>query len=170
MVKKLIVLAMALMLMTSAMAGSMMGYYGVGDKVDDFTLTLTNDEEFVLSEQLGKVVIVNLWAVWCPNCVNYSLPALAEIQEMYPDDVSVVAVNCGDPAQDVKDYVDEHGYEYPIAIDEFLDIMYNYFPTNGIPFTAFIDKEGNFYTATIGGGEGMTDYYAQIVEEMLEAE
>lgn len=168
MIRKLVLLVMAMMLTASALAGSV-GFYLPGDQVDDFTLTLTNDEEFVLSEQLGKIVVLDLWAEWCPNCVNYSLPALAEIHEKYPDDVVVVAVNCGDPAQDVKDYAAEMGYEFNVAIDEYLDIMYNYFPVSGIPFTAFIDQEGKLYTASLGGGEGLTEYYLQIIDEMLAA-
>lgn len=169
MTKKLVGLVIALMLAVSGIAGAT-GYYEFGDVVDDFTLQLTDGTEFVLSENLGKIVVVNLWATWCPNCVEYSIPTLAELLEMYPDDVAVVAVNCGDPAKDVETFAELNGLEYPIAIDEELDIMYNYFPVNSIPFTAFIDKEGRLYTASIGGGEGLTEYYAQIIDEMLAAE
>ena len=109
--KKIAVLVIAMMLVLSAAAlADPMGLYQAGDQISDFTLELTDGEEFVLSEQVGKVVVVDLWATWCPNCVEYSIPALAYLHANYPEDVAVVAVNCGDPAEDVKAYVENMSF------------------------------------------------------------
>lgn len=170
MCRKLTAFLTLLMAMAVAASANTLVYYKPGDQVADFSLELTDGGEFVLSENAGKIVVVDLWATWCPSCVNYSLPALSFIQDAYPDDVTVVAVNCGDPAADVKAFADDNGYDFPVAIDEELNILYNYFPTSGIPYTVFIDAEGRLYTTSLGGGDGMEQHYAEIIDEMLDAQ
>lgn len=45
----------------------------------------------------GKVVVLNLWATWCPPCVA-EMPTLAKLQAAYPDRrVEVVAVSIDKP-------------------------------------------------------------------------
>ena len=61
----------------------------------DFTLTDINGEEFNLHSTLdeGKTVILDLFAVWCGPCWSYAeTGVLDDLQEQYPDDVVVVAV------------------------------------------------------------------------------
>ncbi len=66
----------------------------------DFTLTDINGEEFNLHSTLdeGKTVILDLFAVWCGPCWSYAESGVLEdLQEEYPDDVVVVAVEA-DPS------------------------------------------------------------------------
>ncbi|MAQ32391.1 MAG: hypothetical protein CMD26_06685 [Flavobacteriales bacterium] len=61
----------------------------------DFTLTDINGEEFNLHSTLdeGKTVILDLFAVWCGPCWSFAeTGVLDDLQEQYPDDVVVVAV------------------------------------------------------------------------------
>jgi len=168
-IRKLILLVLAIMLTATGFAGSM-GYYGPGDKVDDFALKLAGGGEFVLSEYKGKIVVLNLWASWCSDCVDYSIPALAELSGMYPDDVAVVAINCGDAAGDVEDFAAGFAGGCPVAIDEDLDIMYDYFPTSSIPYTVFIDRDGRFFASCESNDDGACEEYAQIISEMMAEE
>lgn len=165
--RKLSIMLLIAMLLTSSAFASPMLYYAPGDKVADFTLELTDGTQFVLSENQGKIVVVDLWATWCPNCVSYSLPALSKLKAAYPDEVSVIAVNCGDPAQDVLDFCAEMGYDFPVAIDEEIEVLYGYFPTSGIPYAVFIDDDGAFYTSCLGGAADVYQHYEQVIEEML---
>lgn len=135
--------------------------------VDDFTVTLVNGETFTLSDSRGKIVVVDLWATWCPPCVG-SMPDLQRLADEYADRVVFLGVNCGDSASTVRSFVEKNGYTFPIAIDEKLDILYNHFPTSGIPYTVFIDAEGDLFTTHLGGGSGVYDDLKEIIEAALE--
>lgn len=135
--------------------------------VDDFTVTLLGGETFTLSEHLGKVVMVDLWATWCPPCVA-SMPGLQQLADEYAGRVVVLGVNCGDPGHIVEAFAERYGYTFPIAIDEELDILYNHFPTSGFPYTVFIDAEGRLFTTKLGGGADSYDALKEIIEAALE--
>ena len=62
---------------------------------EDFTLTDINGNEFNLYSTLdeGKTVILDLFAVWCGPCWSFAESGvLDDLQELYSDDVVVVAV------------------------------------------------------------------------------
>ena len=72
----------------------------VGNHCPDFTAQTyqvqgdtfsPSGETFTLSQQIGKVVIVNFWEVWCQGCIM-ELPEFNEIQEEYGDKVEVIAI------------------------------------------------------------------------------
>lgn len=48
-----------------------------------------NDEATRLRDYRGKVVLLNLWATWCPPCLE-ELPVLNRLQERYGEDGLVV--------------------------------------------------------------------------------
>lgn len=53
-----------------------------------FEAQLHNQETFRLKEQLGKVIVLDFWATWCPPC-RQSLPALSKIADIYKNDSTV---------------------------------------------------------------------------------
>lgn len=64
----------------------------VGDACYDFSVTTYNGKgEFKLSEQKGKIVIINFWATWCVPCVN-EMPEFERIASEN-EDVEVVAIH-----------------------------------------------------------------------------
>lgn len=51
----------------------------------------TGNEEG-LEQYANKVVVLNIWATWCPPC-RAEMPALHNLQEKYPDKLRVVAIS-----------------------------------------------------------------------------
>ena len=166
MMKRTAVLLFALALMLPLAAFAL----EPGDEVPDFEVLLTDDSTLRLSDCAGRIVIVDLWASWCPPCVNYSMPALDRLAREYPDDVAVISVNCGETAETVQLFAELNGYGLFIAIDEEINILSYYFPTNGIPYCAFIDRGGRLYTTVKGAGESIYDTYEALIEEIDAAE
>lgn len=122
----------------------------------DFEVTLVTGETVKLSDYRGKKVLLNFWATWCGPCVE-EMPAFQKLSEDYPDDIVILAVNCGDSESDVKDFVNENGYTFNIAIDESLEVS-SLYPTSSIPLTLIIDEEGYVIYGSYGASDADTMY------------
>lgn len=57
---------------------------GIGQPARDFTVTLTSGETFRLSEQKGKVVLVDFWSTHCPPCLE-EIPNLKACYQAFKD-------------------------------------------------------------------------------------
>ena len=91
--KKIKVLAMLMgLIMTLSLVGcggnkSASGEVKVGDEAPEFYADLTNGKSFILSENKGKVVLINFWATWCGPC-----RALGPILEDFANEYTNVKV------------------------------------------------------------------------------
>lgn len=138
-----------------------------GMEAPDFEVTLIDGETFKLSEQRGKVVLLNIWATWCGPCVA-EMPEIEQLSQDYAEDLVVIGVNCGEKEADVAAFVEEKGYTYRFAADEDYLISASLYPTNSIPYTVIIDANGVITQMHLGGGVGMYDVLEGYVLEAME--
>lgn len=139
------------------------GELSEGDKAPDFTAELASGDKFVLSENAGKVILLNFWATWCGPCVE-EMPAFEKLNNEYGDDVKIICVNCVENKSTVDDFIKENGYTFPIAYDEEGIVNYRY-PTQGIPYTLVVGKDGvirNIYLGSAGMERQYEAYKASI--------
>lgn len=134
----------------------------------DFTLDLLVGGEMTLSEQQGNVVIINLWASWCPPC-RAEMPAL---QQVYLDNrdrgLEVLAVNTTfqDQESAAAAFAKEFGLTFSILMDRTGDVSRQYL-LRAMPSTFFVDREGVIRKVIIGGP--MSEATLQTaVEELLQ--
>ena len=127
-----------------------------GNKAPDFTADLVDGSTIALSDLKGKPVIINFWATWCGPCVR-EMPAFERLKEEFGDDIGIIAVNCGDDADTVKDFVAEYGYTFPVALDEDYEVTMLY-PTNSIPYTVVVDANGKITHISAGAADADTMY------------
>lgn len=108
----------------------------------DFTLEDMNGEPFTLSEQEGKVVVLNIWATWCGPC-RKEIPDFIEIQkEMRDEGVLFVGVSLDEEGfKAVRPFAQEYGVNYPLLVDDG-SVFKGYGPFRGIPMTFIINKKG----------------------------
>ena len=118
----------------------------------DFTLTDQYGNTHTLSDYKGKTVFLNFWATWCPPC-RAEMPDIQKLYETYDtegDDALVVlgiaAPGMGSERSEegIKDFLDEHGYTYPVLMDTTGDIFMGY-GVFSYPTTFMIDKDGNVF-------------------------
>jgi cytochrome c biogenesis protein CcmG, thiol:disulfide interchange protein DsbE len=66
-------------------------------KAPDFTLSDLSGKSVSLYQHLGKVVVLDFWATWCPPC-RMSIPELVKLQEKYREKgLVIIGVSLDDP-------------------------------------------------------------------------
>lgn len=140
-----------------------------GDTAPDFTAALADGSEFTLSDEQGKVILLNFWATWCGPCVR-EMPAFERLKEDYGENVAILAVNCMEDAGTVAAFIEENGYTFPIAIDEEGTVSMKY-PTQGIPYTLVINGDGIIQNIYMGAADADTQYkeYKSAIDAVAEA-
>ena len=107
-------------------------------------LTLTDLEGVTrsLSDYEGQVILVNLWATWCPPCKE-EMPTLQAYHDKYQDrGFSIIAINDGDPAPDVIQFVEEYQLTFPVWLDPTYIATEDAFKTMNLPSSFVIDRGG----------------------------
>lgn len=118
--------------------------YVVGDKMDDFTITLTDGTTVSLYDLLSthKAVLINIWATWCGPC-RMEFPYMEEAYAQVQDDVAIVAVSCEETDTDevINAFKEENGLSIlPMAADTIG--LSNWFDFDGIPTSIMVDRFG----------------------------
>lgn len=121
----------------------------------DFSLTTFSGDTFRLTEQRGKVVVVNFWASWCGPCRDEA-PILQSVWDQYRDQgVVLVGVAYLDSDQDSRAFIQEFGITYPNGPDMGTRISEAY-RIKGVPETFVLDQNGEiieFIIAPVQAGQ-----------------
>jgi len=70
-----------------------------------------------LDEYKGKVVVLDMWATWCPPC-RAEIPHLVDIQREYGGRVEVIGLTTEDPAtttDKVRDFAEQFKINYKVG-------------------------------------------------------
>jgi thiol-disulfide isomerase/thioredoxin len=107
----------------------------------EFNLTLFSGENFQLSDQKGKPVLINFFASWCVSC-GKEMPAIQKVSHEYPPDaVSFLGIAVDDTEKKAKEFMRKVGLNIPAGLDRTGEIK-DAFRLYGMPTTFFIDKDG----------------------------
>jgi len=105
-----------------------------------------------LSDLRGRVVVLNIWASWCPPC-RAEMPALQVLHEQRAGQgVVVLGINSTvqDSEQAARDFAAEYGLTFPIALDRDGEATRLY-QVRALPSTFFIDRQGIIRRVVVGG-------------------
>ncbi len=120
-----------------------------GKIASDFSIKLFDGGDFRLSEQRGKVVLVNFWASWCPPCRDEA-PVLERAWQKYKDKGFVlVGVDIWDTEADARKFMQEFGITYPNGADSNGETAVEYGVT-GVPEAWFLNKDGRLVRRWVG--------------------
>ena len=120
-----------------------------------------------LSNYRGQVVLVNLWATWCPPCKE-EMPALESFYRKYKDDgFVIVAINDGDPTPDVVQFVQDYGLTFPVWLDPKYIATEQAFKTLNLPSSFVIDRKGTIVLSWVGGIKlkSLEKYVTPVIKE-----
>ena len=112
-------------------------------KVPDFSLKDYDGNTVTLSDFAGTPLVINSWAVWCPFCVD-ELPAFAEAQKEFGDQVVIISIDRAESLNTAKKYTDDLGVtnDFVFLLDP-SDSFYQSIGGFSMPETIFVDRGGN---------------------------
>lgn len=141
-----------------------------GFSAPDFTLELLGGGEVTLSDLRGQVVMVNLWASWCPPC-RQEMPDIEQVYQDFKDDgLVVLAVNTTyqDSEAGAAAFVQEFGLTFPIPLDRTGAVARQY-QLRGLPSTYFIDRKGVIQSVVVGGPMSASLIRSKVQDLLAEA-
>jgi len=139
----------------------------IGQKAPDFQTQFLNEEEFKLSDQKGKVVILDFWATWCGPCVR-ALPELLKATSSFnKKNVALLAVNQGESTKVISKFLKKKQLKaLSVIMDETRKIGGDY-KVKGIPKTVIIDQKGVVRHVHVGFSSGMGERLKGEINKLL---
>ena len=120
-----------------------------GALAPDFVLPRLDGSVQKLSNHRGNVVMVNLWATWCPPCLA-EMPLLDSIVETYASrGLVVLGIASDDDQAAVEQFVRKESPRMEILLDPGGAVGTQYGIT-GYPETFLVDREGRLQHKFIG--------------------
>ncbi len=119
----------------------------------DLSGTTLDGRPFALSDHLGEVVVLNVWASWCAPCRAEAADIEAVSAELEDQEVQFVGLNTRDSEASARAFVDRFGVTYPSVVDTDGSrqlLFHETLPPAAIPSTIVIDRQGRVAGRAIG--------------------
>jgi thiol-disulfide isomerase/thioredoxin len=119
-----------------------------------------------LSDQRGKVVLVNFWATWCGPC-REEIPDLGRIARRFRGtDFELVGIAMDESGRKVvKDFVERSGIEYKVLLPSREEIGAS--GVDSLPTTYLVDRKGRVAKVLVGLADAreITENIQQLLAE-----
>ena len=128
--------------MTQSRPAAVSGSFTKGETAPDVSFTDFDGNTHNLSDFIGKAVVLDFWAAWCPFCLE-EMPELQAAQDRYGDDLVMIGVHRTDTEKASKGlkFAEERGVSYLLVFDAD-GSLYRAAGGFGMPVAVFIDSEG----------------------------
>ncbi len=145
---------------TAATGSKSSEYPPVSSGVTNAEFELLDGTKTTLAAYKGKVVMLNLWGIWCGPC-RAEMPHLVELQQKYgAQGFEVIGLNIGDHDGDpeavdaIEQFTAQMKINYTIARMPRASTNQVYALTRQqvVPQTLLVDREGHLRGMFIGGG------------------
>ena len=118
-----------------------------GEEAPVFSHQTIEGTTFDTEAYSDHVLVVNVWATWCPPC-RIELPGFVDLQEEWEGSVQFVGIAIDQQGADVvQPFADDKGLNYPQIAS--MQLAARHFPGEAVPRTYVIDRNGDIrYTHT----------------------
>lgn len=148
-----------------------------GARAPAFEVSNLEGAPVALEDHRGEVVLVNIWATWCPPCRD-EMPSMQRLyDELEGTDFEILAVSVDAPigqvgvdgrvGGDVAEFAEEMGLTFPILHDRTQQLQYVY-QTTGLPESFLLDRNGVIIKRIAGGTAWDADQHKQLIRRLLD--
>ncbi|MFT0716620.1 TlpA family protein disulfide reductase [Flagellimonas lutimaris] len=116
-----------------------------------------------LQSRKGEVILINVWATWCPPCVA-ELPGFADLYKDYGDKVNFAFV-ANDEKQKVETFLKKKGYDLPVYFQ--VSATPKELESGSIPVTYILDKQGNIVVDKTGAANWNSDKTRALLDKLI---
>lgn len=149
----------------------------VGSRAPGFSAYLLDGTPTSLEELRGEVVLLNIWATWCPPC-REEMPSMQRLyEELGPEGLRIVAVSIdaprgkvdsgGRPGGDIAGFARRMGLTFDIWHDPSGRIQQTY-RTLGVPESFVLDREGFIVKKVLGATEWDSGPNVDLIRRLLQ--
>lgn len=114
----------------------------------------------------GKVTVINLWATWCPYCVD-EMQDFQKLYDTYGSRIQFVMLDSAENAAEVADahdYIEANAFTFPVYYDAHAQVR-QLFSVAAFPTTIVIDADGQVLSNK--PGRIKVDQFAQNLESLV---
>jgi cytochrome c biogenesis protein CcmG/thiol:disulfide interchange protein DsbE len=148
-----------------------------GTPAPDFTVTDLEGAPKTLADYEGKVLLVNIWATWCPPCQE-EMPSMQRLREAIPDeDFAILAISVDAPSGerdifgreggDLVAFAAEKGLTFTILHDPTGKIQQTY-QTTGVPESFVVGRDGLIMRKVAGPTEWDAQANVDLIKRLLD--
>jgi thiol-disulfide isomerase/thioredoxin len=117
----------------------------------DFTLKTIEGNDFTLSKQIGKVIVLDFMTSWCSWCV----PQMVELEEVLLEkgnEIIIISVDIQkeETRDDLERVFGDYLEKWTFVIDNNEQNVGYKYQVSGIPKLVILDKYGNIYYSDSG--------------------
>ena len=142
----------------------------VGTTAPDFAaVQLPTGRAATIEDYRGKVVLLNIWATWCPPC-KVEMPSMEHLhRKLAGTDFRLVAVSVDeDDSTVVNKFVKDMGLTFEILHNRDGSIRRIY-QTTGVPESFVIDRDGVIVKKVIGAADWNAPVNENLIRRLLDA-
>lgn len=142
---------------------------GSDGRIANLGWTLGDGQRVSLSQQRGKIVVLDLYATWCEPC-RRSIPHLINLHERFEaKGLALVGLNVGGPDDRIKvaAFASEFNISYPLGFPDkqLTDLLLS--DDSSIPQTFVFDRDGQLIKRYIGYDDSMPGQLETLIQTEL---